>query len=338
MNNKRPHPEVPDPPVLSFEAWAARVASRRGPGSSGYFAMYASLWEAVVTDPAAMLLPIDDHMVHRGDGAFETFKCGDGALYNVRAHLKRLRDGLERMAIHPPWSLEAMIERSARTVRAGGQTDALVRLFVSRGPGSLGISPYDCPEPALYIIAGKLMPPFMLAHPEGATAQRSAVPVKTGDFARLKSVNYLPNVLMKKEAVDQGVDFVFSFDERGHLAESATENVGLVDRGGVLRIPRPERILPGTTMLRVLELARERVGQNGLRGVEASDLPPEALCDAAEVLVFGTTPNVASVVRFEGRAIGDGRPGPIGRMLDAALADDIRTNAGLRTPCFDRPS
>jgi branched-chain amino acid aminotransferase len=219
-------------------------------------------------------------------------------------------------------------------VFTGGRPDCLVRLLLSRGPGSLGVSPYDCPEPALYVVVSEYRKPFMDVHPEGAKAKASALPVKAAPFANLKSVNYLTNVLMKKEAVDAGVDFVVSFDENGHLAEGPTENAGIVTRDGRLRVPKPERILAGTTMLRVVELARALPGTQQLAGVETADITRTDVAGAPEILIFGTTPDVTAVVEFDGKPVGGGKPGPIFKVLSRLLADDIHKNASMQTRVF----
>ena len=143
-------------------------------------------------------------------------------------------------------------------------------------------------------------------------------------------MNYLPNVLMKKQAVDAGVDFMLGFDKDGHMTELPTENVGIVGADGVLRVPRPNHILLGTTMLRVLELARERLVPAGiLAGVEEADVPREEIERAAEMLVFGTTPHVTAATQFAGRVVGDGRPGPVWRALSGAFEEDLRNPAML---------
>ena len=99
----------------------------------------------------------------------------------------------------------------------------------------------------------------MTAHPEGARVIKSRVPPKQSFFARLKSCNYLPNVLMTREAADAGADFAVAFDEQGFLTEGATENFGIVTSDGMLMVPRAVNILAGTTMLRVMELAEQLV-------------------------------------------------------------------------------
>ena len=292
---------------------------------AGYYAMYSSWWDAVTTEPNLMVVPVDDHMVHRGDGLFETCKCVDGAVYNLDAHLARLEGGAKAIALQMPWSREDIRRIIGEVLRAGGQRDALVRVFVSRGPGGHSANPYECPRPLLMVLAIRLPAPFMELHPEGAKVGVSGVPAKEGLFAQVKSVNYLPNVLMKKQAVDAGVDFMLGFDKNGHMTELPTENFGIVTAAGVLRVPRPDHILLGTTMLRVLALAREKLVPAGvLAGVEEADVPRAELERAAEMLVFGTTPHVTAVTEFAGRSVGGGQPGPVWRELSRVFEEDMR--------------
>ena len=177
-----------------------------------YYAMYSSWWDAITTEPNLMVVPVDDHMVHRGDGLFETFKCVDGAVYNLDAHLARLENGAKAIALKMPWSREDIRRILGEVLKAAGRRDALIRIFVSRGPGGHSANPYECPVPLLMVLAIHLAEPFMVEHPQGAKVGVSNVPNKEGMFSQVKSVNYLPNVLMKKQAVDAGVDFILGFD------------------------------------------------------------------------------------------------------------------------------
>ena len=236
---------------------------------AGYYAMYSSWWDGITTDPNLMVVPVDDHMVHRGDGLFETFKCMDGAIYNLDAHLARLEGGARTIALELPWSRADIRRIVGAVLQAGGRRDGLVRIFASRGPGGHSANPYECPRPLLMVLAIRLPPPFMELHPEGAKVGVSGVPHKDGFFAQVKSVNYLPNVLMKKQAVDAGV--------------------------------------------------------------EEADVPRAELEQAAEMLVFGTTPHVTAVTEFAGRPVGDGKPGPVWRELSRVFEEDLK-NPALLTP------
>jgi branched-subunit amino acid aminotransferase/4-amino-4-deoxychorismate lyase len=322
---------------FGIEDFAAFCRAHRPAYHAGYYAMYSSGWGATTTEPNLMVVPVDDHMVHRGDGLFETIQCEDGALYNFGAHWRRLERGAESIALELRWSREDVVGIVREVMAAAGRRDALVRIFASRGPGGHTANPYECPEPHLMVLAIRLPRPFMEGHPEGAKIGVSGVPAKEGVFAQVKSVNYLPNVLMRKQAVDAGVDFMLGFDKNGHMTELPTENFGIVTGGRVLRVPRPGGILAGTTMLRVLELAREKLVPAGvLAGVEEADVPLGEIEAAAELLVFGTTPRVTAATEFGGRAVGDGRPGPVWRELGAAFEADLKNPAMLTRVCAER--
>ena len=314
-------PDLPD--------WMQRA---RAPHQAGYYAMFSSLYGGIVTEPLLMQVPVDDHLVHRGDGVFETIKCVDGQIYLLHEHLARLNHSATAIGLKCPWPREVLADLTRQTVRAGGRANCLIRILLSRGPGSLGVNPYDCPTPGLYILAHELKPPFMALHPGGARAAISRIPVKPSFFATIKACNYLPNALMKKEAVDMGVDFTLAFDEQGALAEGATENAGILTAEGDLRVPKPERILAGTTMLRVLELARPLVESGLLRSVGPGAISRVDISRAREIFIFGTTPDVTSVVEFEGHPVGDGKPGPVARALTACLERDLREPSPRLTP------
>ena len=116
------------------EDFAEFCRANRPAYHAGYYAMYSSWWDGITTDPNLMVVPVDDHMVHRGDGLFETFKCVDGAIYNLAAHLARLEGGARTIALDLPWS-RADVERIVGAVlRAGGHRDALVRIAQRRNP------------------------------------------------------------------------------------------------------------------------------------------------------------------------------------------------------------
>jgi branched-chain amino acid aminotransferase len=294
--------------------------------------MYSSLLGGTVTDPMLMQIPADDHLVHRGDGVFDTCKCVDGAIYNLDAHLARIERSAAAIGIAWPGGMAAVRALTVATLHAGGRRDCSGRVILARGPGGMGVNPYESPAPALYILAYALGKPFMVAHPQGARVQRSHIPSKPALFAGVKNCNYLPNVLMKREAVDAGVDYVVGFDPDGHLTEGPTENAGIVTREGELAFPRLENILAGTTMLRAVELAQALVAAGVIRSVRFRDITEGEILAAAEMLMVGTTINVVSVCAYAGRPVGSGVPGPVGRALDDALVRDIQTNPCLRTP------
>jgi branched-subunit amino acid aminotransferase/4-amino-4-deoxychorismate lyase len=321
--------------MISLDQFREHAGTLRKPFHEHYYAMYSSVYDAVVTDPVLMMVPVDDHVVHRGDGVFEAFKSVDGCIYNLDAHLNRLECSAAAVCLPLPHARDELRRVIMETVRCGGRPDCLVRVILSRGSGSYGVNPYDCPVPHVYVTVSRLAPPFMAAHPEGARVKSSNVPVKHAFMAVIKNCNYLYNALMKKEAVDAGVDFTLAFDADNCMAEGATENMGIVSQAGDLCFPRLDRILAGTTMLRVAELAGTLVEKQILRSVQFRNIPRQELDSMREMVVVGTTFDVAAVVQFDGRPVGGGTPGPIAAGLLAALQKDIRENRRMQTPVFE---
>jgi len=315
----------------NFAEWAEDL---RRPFQADYFAMYSSVYEGIVIDPVLMLVPVDDHLVHRGDGVFESLRCVEGSLYNLGAHLERLAESAKAMSLRLPGGRSGVEQAIVETVRAGGRRDCLVRVLVSRGSGSFGASPYDCPAPQLYVVAAQTPVPFMQAHRGGASLKSSSMPVKQPMFAAAKNCNYLPNALMKKEAVDAGVDFVVGFGEDGRLGEGATESVGIVTADNRLLFPAPGRILRGTTMVRLVELAQDLVREGALADAALRPIPRKEVARAPEILIAGTTVDVTAVTSYDGAPVGGGVPGPVYQRLRDLLDADMRTNAGLRTRVF----
>jgi len=328
MPDRAVHPEMKR--IDSSNYLAALERSRR-PYQASYFAMYSSPLDGLVTDPALMQLPVDDHLVHRGDGVFETCKCVDGAIYQLGAHMSRLEHSAAAIGIRWPAGMAAVRSLTLETARAANCRDCSIRVILARGPGGFGVNPYESPTPALYIVVYGLGQPFMDLHSEGATVRRSTIPAKPSEMAEIKNCNYLPNVLMKRESVDWGVDFVVGYDPQGHLTEGPTENVGIVTRAGELAFPRLENILAGTTMLRGLELAKALLASGELRSIRFRDISEDDVRAAAELLIVGTSINVVAARAYEGALIADGRPGPVWQRLNALLVEDILRNEEMRT-------
>ena len=302
------------------------VALPQKPGADAFYSFYSSVWDAVTTDPSLMLVPLDDHLVHRGDGVFDSAKCVGGRVFNFDAHLARLLRCADAIGIQSPWSADDLREIAYATIEAGGHPDCSLRIIIARGPGGMGVAPSDSLGPALYVATYRTGPVFMDAHPGGARLVRSAFVAKPPRFATVKSCNYLQNVLMKAELDMRGADFICSFDASGHLAEGPTENDGIVTADGVLAFPRPDNILAGTTMLRCLAYGENLAAKGLLSGVERRDITEEDMFAAREIIACGTTIHVVSVTEYEGRKIGDGRPGPVAAGLERMLEEEMADN------------
>jgi len=262
-------------PIWNAERLAEHLQESEGPSA---LAMYSSEWEAIVTDPACMRIRVDDHLVHRGDGVFETLLCEEGAVYNLEAHLERLYRSAETLGLAFQMSKEVLTEILIDTFSAAGLPRSLGRILLGRGPGGFGVDPAQSTGASLTVVVYEAPPPFMEAHPEGATAILSRIPPKSGGLAGVKTCNYIPNALMKAEANRAGVHFALGVDAEGFLSESFTENLAVIDEEGRLVTPPPLHHLAGTTLERVKSLAT----QEGVICIERQ-LKPEELFGMKEV-------------------------------------------------------
>lgn len=307
--------------VLDSSQILQNLKARGNPSWTQYYAFYSSWFGGIVKDPGPWLMvPMDDHLVHRGDGVFEALKSRNRKVYLLEAHLQRLAASSAAIGIPLPHSIEDLSRIILKTLKVADQGDSLIRVFLSRGPGGFTTNPYDSLGAQFYVAITKLQPPSTEKYENGVKVGRSQIPVKEEWMARVKSCNYLPNVLMKKESVDRKLDFTVSFDEQGFLAESSTENIVIVDSAGVLTHPPLERILRGTTMIRVFELANQAGIKTAVRKISEKDV-----LSAQEVFMTGTTLDVLPVVEYEGKPIAHGKVGPIARQLKKLLEDDMKS-------------
>lgn len=317
---------------LSFDEVIDRLLVLRKPFHKDYLAMYSSWYGGIITDPALMMVPVDDHMVHRGDGVFEAFKCTDWKVYALHRHLERLERSARASMLDMPVSRIQMEEIALCTIAAGNSPDCLIKLLVSRGPGGLSANPYECPARQVYAVAAVLRVPAEEKYRDGVELISSSVPIKQDYLATIKSCNYLPNALMKKEAEDAGAHFAVSIDEQGFLGEGPTENIGIITRQGEFLVPRFKRILRGVTVSRLMELARPMIASGDLTAIREDDITAGQAYEAAEVIMFGTTFDVLPVVRYDDRQIADGKPGPIFRKFLELLRRDMRECREMLTP------
>jgi len=294
-----------------------------------FSAFYSSQLGGVVTDPALMVIPFDDHMVHRGHGIFDTAGLVGGKIYDLEAHLDRFLGSAERSRLKLAGSRETMREIIIQTAAVSGQRDGSIRYWLSSGPGSLELTPATGAEPGFFVmIFGGLSYPERW-YTQGLRVMTTTYPIKPALYAITKATNYLPNVLMQMEAKEAGLDNGVFIDDLGHVGESSNMNVAFVTEDGVLRHPTFEKVLPGCTSLRILELARSIVGHGVLTGVEVCHIPVADARAAREMLLFGSSVKVAPVVEWDHHPIGDGTPGPAARALLQLLEEDMRSGDRL---------
>ncbi|MGH7345628.1 MAG: aminotransferase class IV [Candidatus Rokuibacteriota bacterium] len=308
---------------LSADEVIAGLKALRSRQPVKYWAFYSSQLGGIVTDPALMVVPFDDHMVHRGHGIFDTAAIEAGKIYDLEAHLDRFIRSAHNSKLQLP-SRDEMRDIIVRTTAASGQRQGSIRYWASAGPGSLGLTPAAGAEPGFFVMisAGLGYPDTW--YTQGLRMMTTTYPIKPPLYAVTKSVNYLPNVLMQMEALEHGLDNGIFIDEAGNVGESSNMNVAFITADGILKHPKFDHILSGCTSLRLLELAKTLQARNVIKDIQVRDVPVAEARAAREMLLIGSSVKVAPIVEWDGKPIGDGKPGPLSRALRDLLQDDMR--------------
>ena len=294
-----------------------------------YTAFYSSQLGGIVTDPALMVIPFDDHMVHRGHGIFDTAGIVNGRIYDLDAHLDRFLLSAERSKLTLPAPREELRDIIIRTTAASGRRDGSIRYWLSSGPGSLDLTPAAGAEPGFFVMIfpGLVYPEKFKT--EGVRVMTTTYPIKPPLYAITKTTNYLPNVLMQMEAKEKGFDNGVFIDHDGHVGESSNMNVAFVTQDNVLVHPKFDHILSGCTSRRLLQLAEALVKTGMLADVRVADISTADALAAREMLLIGSSVKVAGIVQWDAHAIGTGKPGPIAAALLELLEEDMRSGDRL---------
>lgn len=311
-------------PVFNFEELLDRYFCKREifDHQSSYLAFYSSFLGGITTDPRAILIPLDDHMAHRGDAVFEAFKSVKRKIHLLDMHLDRLFRSAENIALKIPFTRQQIADIVIATAQAAQSDDLMFRLFVSRGPGGFAANPYEPKQAQLYLVALKSTSINESKFQKGVHCGWSVIPQKEPNWATTKSCNYLPNVMMKKESVDRGLEFTIALDTDDSIAESATENIIIVDKNDCLRIPRLTHILSGTMMLRLFQLVNANKAQYGITDCTQGPITKEELLSAKEVMIVSTTFDALPVTQFEDCPIANGQVGPLAKRFREILIQD----------------
>jgi branched-chain amino acid aminotransferase len=262
-----------------------------------------------------------DHGLLYGDGVFEGIRVYNGRIFELAAHLRRLFDSAKAIRLTLPYSAEQMGAAIEQTVKANGFSDCYVRLVVTRGIGNLGLNPSKCANPSLFVIADtiELYPPEL--YRKGMSVITSSV-VRNHPGAlspRIKSLNYLNNILAKIEAADAGVLEAIMLNVNGNVSECTADNIFIV-RAGVVQTPgTDDGILEGITRAAMLKLC----AKHGIPAIEKS-LQRHDLYIADECFLTGTGAEIVPVTRIDNRPIGNGEPGPVTLKLTEAFHQLVR--------------
>ena len=266
----------------------------------------------------ARISPVDYGFLF-GFGLFETMRAYDGKIFRLDKHLNRLARSTETLGL-PAATLD-IGKAVTDTLQANNLSNARIRVTVSAGEGGIVPDPAGCTSPTVLITAGPYQPYPEQTYEKGFKAVISSIRRNSqSPLSRLKSMNYLENLLAKREAKTAGADEALFLNERDLVAEAAMSNIFIVS-GGMLKTPRVENgILPGITREIILELAPKL----GIEAVE-QDIWLGDILEAEEAFLTNSVMEVMPLVKVARNRIGSGKPGPVTRKLRQAYRGLVRS-------------
>jgi len=257
-------------------------------------------------------ISVFDHGLLYGDGVFEGIRSYGGKVFRLKEHVRRLFDSAKGIRLAIPLAADELAKAVADTLQANGLKDAYIRVVVTRGVGTLGLDPNRCQSPTVFIITDRieLYPPELY---ENGLEIITAATMRNHPNAvnpRLKSLNYLNNILAKIEAIDAGTLEAVMLNHQGFVAECTGDNLFIVRDGVLFTPPIAAGILEGITRDEIIAIAEDF----GIK-VREENLTRHDLYVADECFLTGTAAEVVPVVRIDKRTIGDGHPGPVTKRL-----------------------
>lgn len=268
-----------------------------------------------LVDKENAVVSVFDHGLLYGDGVFEGTRVYDGNIAFLGEHMDRLFDSAKVIALDIGMTKDELIQATVDVCRANGIKNGYIRHVVTRGTGTLGLNPYLCEKASVIIIADniKLYPQEMYDNGMKIITAGTLRNMPEALNPRVKSLNYLNNVMAKIEAINSGVMECLMLNPQGYVAEASGDNVFVVKGNKLMTPPTWCGALEGITRDKVMMLAREQ----GMEVVEQVMTRYE-IWTADEAFLTGTAAEVIAVVELDKRPIGDGAPGPVtNRLIEA---------------------
>ncbi len=264
-----------------------------------------------------------DHGLLYGDGVFEGIRFYKKNIFRFKEHLERLYDSAHYIMLKIPHNREEMTAAIVDTCRRSGLEDGYIRLVVTRGVGDLGISPFTCKNPSVIIIVAGIRLYDQKYYDEGLKIVTSSFRRVAADAMspRVKSLNYLNNIMAKIQCQQSGALEALMLDPNGFIVECTADNFFIVRDNCLFTPPTYQGALRGITRDAVIDIAR-----NEGMTVREERLTLYEAYTAKEAFLTGTAAEVCPVVSIDGREIGDGKPGPITKSLEKKFREITQTD------------
>ncbi len=282
------------------------------------------IWlDGTLVDEENAKLSVTDHATLYGDGVFEGIRIYDRKIFQCQAHLDRLFASAEFLRLKIPYTRAELTQAMNDCIKANGLTDGYIRLVVTRGAGKLGLNPFNCPKPAVFVVADQIE----LFSPEFYQTGMPVIIAKTVRISpnmlnpKVKSLNYLNNTLAKIESLDAGVSEALMTNVDGNITEGTGDNIFIVKNGVIFTPPADAGILLGVTRGVTMHLARKLNLE-----VREENFTPQELLAADECFLTGTAAEIIAVTKVNDQPLGTGQVGPFTKQLQDAFHKFIRTD------------
>lgn len=316
---------------------AERIRARDGRAAGMRGAVYDGALGVVVrlADVRGAVIDLADRGFTRGHAVFDAATVADGRAHLLDEHARRFAANARRAGVcGEALDVDFVRELAMETIRVGGVIEGQVRVYATSGSDGLNFNLCDATEPrtaTLYVVAYAKDPVKCAADEDcvGLRAVSSPIPIKSPQYATLKSTNYLQNVHVAQHARDLGdADVGVFLTQSGMIGEAPGANVAFLTPDGTLRTPPSTEVLGGITIARVKELISSNAKALKAVGVKRFDdsqqLSPLVVLGAKEAMLIGSAVNIQGITKWDSKTIGDGSVGPATRLLAKLLVNDMR--------------
>jgi branched-chain amino acid aminotransferase len=286
----------------------------------------SKIWiDGQFVESAEASVSVFDHGLLYGDGCFEGIRIYNGRILKLRSHIVRMFESAAAIRLQPGYSIDEIEEVVRETVKINNQKDGYIRLVFTRGKGTLGLNPFLCPDATVFVIVEKikLYPEEM--YDDGMSiivAKRPRVPAECLD-PKVKSLNYLNNILAKIEAIDAGVLEALMLNQNGDVAECTGDNIFIIKDGEITTPPTSAGILHGITRRLVIEEIAPALEYT----IQEKTIKLDEVYGADEVFLTGTAAEVIGVSHIGDRVIGTGKVGTITHVIQDQFRKMISEDA-----------